>query len=73
MASMMNAANWNGQTFTRKSTRAYKFASVVRWRDGSEAVASWHATEAAAAKGVLTAQQRLAGALVIATVKVTQS
>jgi len=62
------SATWNGPTTTRGSKRDYAYASVVRWSDGTEGVASFHASEIAALKGVLTAQQKRNGAQVIATV-----
>lgn len=63
-------ATHKGQTYTRNSKRAYAFASVVRWRDGDESVASWHATRPLAERGTLTAQQRQAGAQIVAVVNV---
>lgn len=63
------SATWNGQTVTRTSNRAYAFASVVRWSNGTEEVASFHASEIAALKGVLTAQQKQNGAQVIAAIR----
>lgn len=63
-------ATWNGETFTRNSKRTYTHASVVRWANGTEAVLSWHGTEAAALKGVLTGQQKEYGARIIAAVPV---
>lgn len=64
-------ATYNGKTVTRTSTQPYTHASVVRWSDGTEEVASFHNSEAAALKGVLTAQQKAKGAQVIKAVKVT--
>lgn len=64
------SATYNGQTITRKSRRVYTHASVVRWSNGEVAVASFHYSEAAAAKGVLTAQQKANGAAVVDVVAV---
>jgi 8-oxo-dGTP diphosphatase len=61
-------ATWNGETFTRTSKRAYTHASVVRLTDGTEVAYSFHGTEAAALRGVLTSYQKTAGMRVIAAV-----
>jgi hypothetical protein len=66
--SKVYAAQWNGVTRQRSSNKAYTHASVVRWSNGSEDIASFHCSESAAAKGVLTAQQKSNGARVIAVV-----
>lgn len=64
-------ATYQGQTATRTSTKAYTHASVVRWSDGSVDIASFHTSEIAALKGVLTAQQKRNGSAVIAVVPAT--
>jgi hypothetical protein len=64
------AAEYNGRTVTRKSAKTYTHASVVRWSNGEEQVASFHTSEPAALKGILTAQQKKNGAQVVATVPV---
>jgi hypothetical protein len=66
-------ATWKGKTYTHTSTRAIGWASVVRWSDGEEGVTSWHATAAAARKGVLTGQQKRGGAQVIDIVQVDKA
>jgi hypothetical protein len=63
-------ATYAGETVERKSVKAYTHASVVRWSDGDTAVASFHMSESAAWKGVLTAQQKGRGAAVVAVVPV---
>lgn len=64
-------ATYEGQTVTRKSTKRYTHASVVRWGStGEVSIASFHTSEPAALKGVLTAQQKQNGARVIAIVPV---
>lgn len=55
----------NGVTTTRTSSHPYTHASVVRWSNGTETVASFHTSEAAALKGVLTGDQKKYGAQVI--------
>jgi hypothetical protein len=68
---MKITATYQGQTVTRTSKRAYAFASVVRWGNGETTIATFHATEAAALKGSLTAQQKQNGAQVVAAVPTT--
>lgn len=60
----------NGKTVTRTSNQPYTHASIVRWPDGTEGVVSFHNSEAAALKGVLTAQQKQNGAQVVKAVAV---
>lgn len=60
----------DGTFRTRQSNRAYSHASLVRWSDGTVSVGSWHISEAAACKGVLTAQQKRNGAAVIGVLPV---
>lgn len=64
-------ATWQGKTYTRTSKRTYTHASVVRWWDGREAVISFHGSEQAARKGVLTGDQKRSGAAVIAAIPVS--
>ena len=63
---------WNGQTYkeTRTTERAYTHASVVGRADGTGTpyIASFHASEALAAKGTLTGLQRRNGSRVIRTI-----
>ncbi len=65
-------ATYGGKTVTRKGTKLYTHASVVRWSNGDTEVVSFHTSEAAALKGVLTAQQKGNGAHVVAAVPVTR-
>lgn len=65
-------ASHEGQTVTRRSTKPYSHASLVRWSDGTVAIASFHTSEVAALKGVLTAQQKRNGAAVVGTAPVTR-
>jgi hypothetical protein len=64
-------ATWNGKTKKRTAARAYTHASVVRWSDGSEAIVSFHTSEALALRGTLHASQVENGARVVAAVPVT--
>lgn len=66
-------ATYNGITAQRKSRKAYTYASVVQWGDGTVDIISFHMTHGAAMKGTLTAQQKQHGASVIAVVPVTKS
>lgn len=63
-------ATHNGHTVTKTSNKPYTHASVVKWSDGTESIASFHMSEAAAQKGVLTAQQKANGAHVVSVVPV---
>lgn len=63
-------ATYQGQTAKRSSAKTYTHASVVRWSDGSVGIASFHISETAALKGVLTGQQKRNGAAVVAVVPV---
>jgi hypothetical protein len=66
-------ATYNGQTVTRKSAKVYTHASLVRWSNGETQIASFHTSETAALKGILTAQQKRNGAAVVGTVRVSRA
>jgi hypothetical protein len=62
------SATYEGQTVTRRSSKRYTHASVVRWGDGTTGIVSFHTSENAAIKGTLTKQQKDRGAAVVAAI-----